>query len=118
LGQKLLESGKKYADGFNFGPVENSVLNVAEVSQKVCEYYEKGRVVVGEKSPLHEAGLLMLNVEKAKNILGWTPSLTAEEAIKNTVEWYKHFYNKDTDMYKLTLEQIKNYESCIKWNRN
>lgn len=86
LGQKLLEGGKKYADGFNFGPNEDSVLTVAEVSKLACEYYGKGKVVVGEKSPLHEAGLLMLNIEKAANVLGWTPTLSAKEAIKNTID--------------------------------
>jgi len=118
LGQKLLEEGKKYADGFNFGPEEDSVLTVAEVSKTVCEYWGSGNVKVGEKSPLHEAGLLMLNIDKAKNVLGWTPSLTAKEAVKNTVDWYKHFYNNDTDMYNFTMEQIKNYEENIKWNKN
>ena len=117
LGQKLLEDGKKYADGFNFGPNEDSVLTVAEVSQMACDFYGKGKVIVGEKSPLHEAGLLMLNIEKAKTILGWTPTLTAKQAIQNTIEWYKHFYNKDTDMFKFTIEQIKEYESKISWNR-
>lgn len=109
LGQKLLEDGKKYADGFNFGPDESSVLTVAEVSKLACEYYGKGNVVVGEKSPLHEAGLLMLNIEKAAKILGWTPTLTAQQAIKETIEWYKHFYNKDCDLYEYTMEQINNY---------
>lgn len=118
LGQRLLEEGKKYADGFNFGPNEDSVLTVAEVSQKVCDFYEKGKVVVGEKSPLHEAGLLMLNIEKAERVLGWTPTLTANEAIKNTVDWYKHFYNNDTNMYEFTIEQIVKYEESIKWNKN
>ena len=115
LGQKLLEDGKKYADGFNFGPEESSVLTVAEVAKKVCEYYEKGKVFVGEKSPLHEAGLLMLNIEKAEKVLNWTPTFDADTAIKNTVEWYKHFYNKDIDMYKYTMEQIKKYESKMKF---
>ena len=82
-----------------------------------CDFYGKGKVIVGEKSPLHEAGLLMLNIEKAKTILGWTPTLTAKQAIQNTIEWYKHFYNKDTDMFKFTIEQIKEYESKISWNR-
>lgn len=118
LGQKLLEEGKKYADGFNFGPNEESVLKVAEVAQKVVEYYEKGEVVVHKKDDLHEANLLMLNIEKAKNILGWIPTYTADTAIKETVEWYKHFYNKDIDMYKFTLNQIKKYEESIKWNKN
>ena len=118
LGQKLLENGKKYADGFNFGPNEDSVLTVAEVSKMVCDFYGKGKVIVGEKSPLHEAGLLMLNIEKAERVLGWTPTLTANQAIQNTVEWYRHFYNKDTDMYEFTMEQIKEYERNIKWNKN
>ena len=118
LGQKLLDEGKQYADGFNFGPNEDSVLTVAEVAKKVTEFYGKGNVVVGEKSPLHEAGLLMLNIEKAEKILGWKPAYNADKAIKETVEWYKHFYEKDTDMYEYTIEQIKNYEESIKWNKN
>lgn len=109
LGQKLLEEGKKYADGFNFGPNEDSVLTVAEVSSRIVENYGKGKVIVGEKSKLHEAGLLMLNIEKAKNILGWIPTLTADEAIKNTVEWYRHFYNKEMDMLEFTIGQIEEY---------
>lgn len=118
LGQKLLEEGHKYADGFNFGPNEESVLTVAEVSKMVTDFYGKGNVIIGEKSPLHEAGLLMLNIEKAEKVLSWTPTLTADEAIKNTVEWYRHFYAKDTDMYEFTMKQIEEYEESIKWNKN
>ena len=118
LGQKLLEEGHKYADGFNFGPEEESVLSVAEVSKMVTEIYGKGNVIVGEPSPLHEAGLLMLNIEKAEKVLNWTPTLTASEAIKNTIEWYKHFYAKDCDMYEFTMKQINKYEELIKWNKN
>ena len=55
----------------------------------------------------------MLNIEKAEKVLGWKPTLTANEAIKNTVEWYKHFYEKDYDMYELTIKQIKNFENAI-----
>ena len=117
LGQKLIEEGKKYADGFNFGPNEDSVLTVAEVSQMACDFYGKGKVIVGEKSPLHEAGLLMLNIEKAEKILGWTPTLTAHEAIGATIEWYKHFYENDVNMYDFTMKQIKQYEESIKWNK-
>ncbi len=109
LGQKLLEEGKKYAEGFNFGPNEDSVLRVADVAKKVCEYYGKGEVVVQKRDNLHEANLLMLNIEKAEQVLGWTPTFTADEAIKHTVEWYKHFYNQDIDMYDFTMKQIEEY---------
>ena len=118
LGQKLYEEGEKYADGFNFGPSENSVLTVAEVAKRVCSEYGQGKVIVGEKSPLHEAGLLTLNIEKAEKVLGWTPTLTTDEAIKKTVEWYKNFYSKNIDMYEYTIKQIKSYEREIKWSKN
>lgn len=118
LGQKLIEEGKKYAEGFNFGPNEDSVLKVSEVAQKVCEYYGKGEVVVHKKDNLHEANLLMLNIDKAKEVLGWSPTYNADTAIKNTVEWYKHFYAKDIDMYEFTMKQIEGYEEKIQWNKS
>ena len=117
LGEKLLVEGKKYAEGFNFGPNEDSVLRVADVAQKVTENYGKGEVVVHKTDNLHEANLLMLNVEKAEKVLGWTPTYTANQAIEKTVEWYKHFYAKDTDMYEFTMSQIKEYEGSIKWDK-
>lgn len=118
LGQKLLTAGKKYAQGFNFGPSEESVLKVVDVAQKVCEYYGKGEVVVNKRDNLHEANLLMLNIEKAEKVLGWTPTYNADKAISETVDWYKHFYKKDADMYEFTIKQIKNYEESIQWNKN
>lgn len=116
LGEKLLTDGKIYAEGFNFGPNEDSVLKVADVAQKVIEFYGKGEVVIHKKDNLHEAGLLMLNIEKAKKVLNWSPVYTPNQAIEKTVEWYKHFYANDTDMYYFTLNQISEYTKNINWN--
>ncbi len=117
LGQKLLENGNKYAQGYNFGPCEESVLKVSEVAEKVCKYYGRGEIVIHKKDNLHEAGLLMLNIEKAEKVLNWTPTYTADVAIQKTVEWYKKFYNGEK-MLDYTLNQIKDYEENIKWNKN
>lgn len=118
LGQKLLEEGKKYAEGFNFGPNEESVLRVQDVVNMVIKNYEKGEMIVHKTDNLHEANLLMLNIEKAHEVLGWMPTYTADIAIKETVDWYKHFYDKDIDMFEFTMKQIKNYEEKITWNKN
>lgn len=109
LGQRLLENGQKYAQGFNFGPNEESVLTVADVAQRVVNYYGKGEVIVNKTDNLHEANLLMLNIEKAKNVLGWAPTYKADEAIQATVEWYKRFYSGEK-MLEFTMKQIENYE--------
>ena len=60
----------------------------------------------------------MLNIEKAEKVLGWTPTYTANQAIEKTVDWYKHFYAQNTNMYEFTMNQIKEYEESIKWNKN
>lgn len=108
LGKKLFEDGDKYADGFNFGPNEDSVLKVSEVASRVVKYYGKGEIVVSKKDNLHEAGLLMLNIDKAKKVLNWQPVYTADAAIEKTVLWYKMFYEKN-DMIHCTYKQIENY---------
>lgn len=118
LGQKLLENGREFTEGFNFGPKEESVLKVTEVANLLVEIYGKGNVVVQKYDNLHEANLLMLNIEKAKERLNWEPTYTAKQAVAETVSWYKHFYTKDTDMYQFTLKQIENYEENITWQKN
>ena len=39
----------------------------------------------------HEAGLLQLDIQKADNQLGWTPKMTSQEAIAQTMDWYKNY---------------------------
>lgn len=110
LGQKLLESGSRYAEGFNFGPENDSELTVGEVAGQIIREYGKGTINIHRKDNLHEANLLMLDITKAKTVLGWKPAYSAKEAISRTVEWYKEFY-AGTDAKKLTERQIKEYES-------
>jgi dTDP-D-glucose 4,6-dehydratase len=90
--------------------INDSVLKVADVAKKVIENYEKGEIFIHKKDNLHEANLLMLNIDKAFEVLNWKPTLNADEAIKNTVEWYKHFYNQDVNMLDFTIKQIEEFE--------
>lgn len=112
LGEKLLNGEKEFASSFNFGPEPSNAITVAELAEKFVELYGSGKVIVGEMSPLHEAGLLMLSIDKSKRVLGWQPQYDTETALRKTVDWYKHFYNND-DMYKFTIGQIKDYEICM-----
>lgn len=114
LGQKLFEEGAKYAQAFNFGPEKDSVLTVQEVAKQIVDGYGKGSVVVKENNELHEAKLLMLDIEKAKCALNWAPCLSAQEAVISTVEWYKRFYDGDENMYNFTLFQIVDYVKLFK----
>lgn len=113
LAERLYTEGKAYAEGFNFGPDEKSVLTVSEVARKIIHYYGRGEVVIQKRDNLHEAELLMLSIKKAERILNWRPVLTVDEAIKNTVEWYRRFYGGG-QMTEFTVQQIKNYQERTK----
>ncbi len=118
LGHLLYTQGNKYAEGFNLGPNPQSVLTVAEVAQQVVQAYGKGTVKVHKRDNLHEANLLMLDITKAAQVLGWKPSYTAQEAIAKTVAWYKKFYEGNHDMRAFTVQQIHEYEENLVWKKN
>lgn len=117
LGHLLYTQGSQYAEGFNLGPNPESVLTVAEVAEMVVKEYGKGSVKVHKRDDLHEANLLMLDISKAARVLGWTPTYTAQQAIAETVAWYKRFYQGEA-MRAFTLQQIEKYEAHIPWKKN
>ena len=113
LGQKLLEEGGKYADGFNFGPDEKAPLCVIDLAKEIAANYGERILITQKSSDTHEDNFLLLNIEKARRLLGWTPTYTIKQALAKTAEWYKCFYQKNTDMIKLTIHQINDYEKQI-----
>ena len=121
LGQKLLESGDKYATGYNFGPEFGTPVRVAEVAKQVADVWGNGKVVVGSGDGLHEANLLQLDINKAKKELGFLPVWDAKYAIEETTKWYREHYS-NTDMIKYTKNQIDKFindarAKGIQWSR-
>lgn len=112
LGEKLFTAKKEFAqeltESFNFGPNSDNVLTVGNIAEKIVQYYGKGEIIFTESDDLHEANLLMLNIEKAKEILNWQPIYNSDESLKQTVEWYKKFYQKEK-MLDFTVSQIQEY---------
>lgn len=113
LGQKLSEDPRYYAQAYNFGPENTCALKVTEVAQMVADNWNKptgnAKVIVEKGDGLHEAGLLQLDINKAKRMLGFQPVWNAETAIQKTTQWYKAFYRKQADMIKYTNEQIADF---------
>lgn len=110
LGEKLLEDRNKYAESFNFGPNETSVVKVCDVVKKAIEYYGSGQIRFNKTDDLHEAKILLLNTDKAEKVLDWQSKYDIDKAIKETIQWYKNFYENKTDMYNFTVSQIREYE--------
>lgn len=64
---------------------------------------------VSDPNALHEAKLLMLDISKAKFLLGWEPRMNIHQCIALTIDWYKRY--KSEDIYQICKEQISQYLS-------
>ncbi len=93
LGQTLLEGRKEFAEGWNFGPDDESNINVINVVESIKQSWNKIEYEIRENANNpHEAGLLKLDCSKAHSRLGWRPVWDIKKALETTTKWYKEFY--------------------------
>lgn len=110
LASKMWEEPTKYCEGWNFGPRTESIANVWNVASKLINNYGKGELKdVSDPDALHEAKLLMLDINKAHFKLGWEPRMNIDQCIAMVADWYKRYQTED--VYNLCVEQINNYSS-------
>lgn len=112
LGNKIMNNDltNLISPSWNFGPDPENCKSVKIVADKVLKKWKttKSKIVINKKNQFKEAGLLMLNNEKAKTELLWFPKLSLNQSIEWTVDWYKNYYN-NANMQEFSLKQILNY---------
>jgi CDP-glucose 4,6-dehydratase len=112
LGQHLIYGSADKAafqTGWNFGPKPASALDVETVVRQVIHCWGSGNYQVDTEPKPHEAHLLQLDITKAERELGFTPVLSAEDAIDWTVAWYQAYYRGAHVMTDMTELQLNNY---------
>jgi len=109
LGSLLNKYPEKYSSAYNFGPLPQDHLTVKELVQLAIKVWGNGNWEdTSSPTAVHEANLLKLDIAKAKSELGWQPKLTASEAIRWTMEWYKKPVEEQLDF---SFSQIKAFQS-------
>jgi len=58
--------------------------------------------------------LLRLNCNKAKKILKWKSILKFQEISNMVAIWYLNYYSNPKNINKITLLQIRKYQSLLK----
>lgn len=96
------------ASGFNFGPNPNANRTVKEVVEELLKHTKGKWVDKSDPKAVHEAGLLNLNITKARKVLGWKPTWNFEETIAKVAEWYNGV-GAGAKPLELTQAQIKEY---------
>ena len=110
LGRHLLqENGQDFAEGWNFGPSDDSVVLVQELARKLVAEWGRGLVLVAPTGDQpHEAGLLKLDCSKARHAMGWHGVWTVDETVRRVVTWYRE-QSEGRSMIERTCEQIESY---------
>jgi CDP-glucose 4,6-dehydratase len=110
LAQRLWEDGQRYAKAWNFGPSDESAIPVAELAKRTIALWGKGEINIRPDSGApHESKYLHLNSEKARNHLGWQATLTIDQALEWSVEWYRLYYENPACALPVTETQIQRY---------
>ena len=108
LAQLMWDNPTEYCEGWNFGPEAEGVSTVRQVASEVIKNYGSGELKdSSDPNAVHEANLLMLNINKAKSRLGWYPRMNMQQCMELVVDWYKRY--QTDDVYELCVEEINKF---------
>lgn len=108
LAKLMWDNPTEYCEGWNFGPEAEGVSTVWEVASEVIKNYGSGELKdSSDSNAVHEAKLLMLNINKAKSRLGWYPRMNMQQCVELVVDWYKR-YQTET-VYELCIKEIEKF---------
>lgn len=94
VGAHLL-AGDPVAEAWNFGPVTQRRIRVADIVELLQERLPALSVEQEpETSGRHESGLLELDSSKAASRLGWRP-VWEDQMLERTLEWYRAYHQED-----------------------
>jgi CDP-glucose 4,6-dehydratase len=111
LGQRLSTDESLHGEAFNFGPRTEDCRTVGELVKYLGKDWDGFSFESQEVSHIgHEANLLKLNCEKAREFLGWEPRLNFETSVQLTADWHREF-KESNDQLDISGQQINEYFS-------
>ncbi len=110
LACRMKENPRLFAGAWNFGPHCTSTINVRELAGRIIHAWGSGTLREEQNCDApHEADCLKLDIAKSVSRIGWRPVYTVDDAVEQTVAWYKRYYEGDPDMHAFSRNQIGTY---------
>ena len=94
--------------GFNFGPDPKANRTVKDLVTEILKHVKGAWIDRSDPGAVHEAGLLNLDIRKAKRVLGWKPRWGFEQTVGETVKWYESVRRGESPI-AMTQRQVKEY---------
>lgn len=113
LAERLYTDGMTFAEGWNFGPVDEDAQPVRWIVERLAEMRKDVKWQCDEKPQPHEANYLKLDSSKAHTQLGWHPRWRLRDALEKTLQWHEA-WRRAEDMRSVTLAQIADYQSTTR----
>jgi CDP-glucose 4,6-dehydratase len=116
LAENLYTSPQQFQGAWNFGPDSRQNASVRRVTQSFLQrllpddVQREALIQWGVENALHEAPILSLNSDKAREKLGWIPRLSLETVLDWVAEGYLAELQDDS-MQALLLSQIQRYQA-------
>ncbi len=116
----LKNSKKNNGEAFNFGPSFNSDFTVNDVLIELRKKLLKLNWDVEQTEGFKESNLLKLDCKKALELLNWRSTMNFEQTIRFTSDWYLEYFNNNTNIKDVSINQIFQYfelakSKKIKW---
>lgn len=109
LAERLFETPRDYAEGWNFGPNDEDAKPVYRILDHMVSLWGDGASwQLDDDSHPHEAGFLKLDISKARARLQWRPTWCLQDALARTVRWHRAWL-EDQDMKAECLNEIREY---------
>jgi CDP-glucose 4,6-dehydratase len=98
---------------WNFGPSLDEKHSVLDLVITFANSWgidnEENAWTIEKTEQPHEAGYLLLDSSKARNLLGWTDKLSFSESIELTSDWFKQ--SRNLNPREITINQILKFSS-------
>lgn len=113
LGARLFDGASNVlGEAYNFGPDSAINASVGALIERIGGEWPAARAQVdaGAMRGRPEARLLRLSCDKALADLAWRATLTFDETVRFTAEWYRRYYEAgESGMAEFTDQQIDTY---------
>jgi CDP-glucose 4,6-dehydratase len=111
LAQRLYEDGVQFAEGWNFGPLDEDAQPVEWIVQRLCKLWGDGaQYLIDAGDHPHEAHYLKLDCSKVHSRLGWRPRWGLEKALESIVDWNKA-NQQGSNVRDMCIQQIEDYSN-------
>ncbi|WP_417808779.1 CDP-glucose 4,6-dehydratase [Thioclava sp.] len=94
----------------NFGPDPSANRPVSDLLDVALRHWPGEWRDVSDGNQVHESGRLALSIELARDALGWMPRWRFEDAVAQTIDWYR-MVDEGADPLATTRAQIAAFEA-------